>query len=398
VNILFWGIRPTKTLETVLLTTGGFSIKTTSKLPETNRDWIPDLVAFAPKNPLRIEESSRLREKFPKAWLCLVVKREWLKNTEIYHSLLKNSFKDEVWIKEVWEQTFWFSLQSFTRVQGLTNDNRQLKRHGEQLTAHSNSLLAQFEKDVEIASNIQRSLLPKFYPEIPGVTVSVKYIPAAGLGGDYYDIFEFGDKKRFGILIADSKTHGMAASLLSVLVKVRLEEMKDRFPDSKSFVDFLNREIQLVNRDKAPLSLLYGILDRSSLSFQYTSAGNLKPLLWRNSGSAPLAAMSNPPLGDVNHYDFKENSISLRPGDLMIFYTDGLEALVSRDKTKRGAEVRLTEILKSKGPSPDPLEVQNDLMGIVNGLKNKHELPDDLTVIHFSINERTLYLASQSEI
>jgi serine phosphatase RsbU (regulator of sigma subunit) len=181
-----------------------------------------------------------------------------------------------------------------------------------------------------------------------------------------------------------------------VLLKVRLEEMKDRFPDSKTFVEFLNRQIQELHKnDLANMSLMYGILDRSSLSFQYTTAGPWKPILWRKGAPCAVDIASNPPLGGMDHYVFRESAVQLMPGDLLILHTDGLDAAVSSDHGS--AFDKIVRILE-KEQAPTPLDVQNELMGLVYRYLDRQPLEDDLTLIHFAVDERALYVAgSQSK-
>ncbi len=321
----------------------------------------------------------KIRERMPKCWLVVIAGKRQLQTVSFQNLLLQSPEKDEVWISETWELGFWFSLQRILKTHTLRSGFQELSKA-------SGKLISQLEKDVGLASNIQRSLLPKFSPDIPGVSVAVKYLPASGAGGDYYDIFEFGDKRRFGVLLADSKTHGMAAALLAVLLKVRLEEMKDRFPDSKSFIEFLNREFQSLPRQEvAPLSLLYGILDRASFHFHYTVAGPLVPLLWRDGQAVDLAIPPSPQLGTLENFTFREQEIRLQPGDLLLLHTDGLDTTLGKNPHDQ-----LSKILKKRS---DPLEIQNELMALIDHAKDKHPLHDDVTVIHFAIHARALYVA-----
>lgn len=400
-RFLFLGLTPPAGLEQVLLT-HGFMSETMKRVPDAKdlKGGAPyDLIAYAPKALTNLKDAEKLRSLFPTAWIALVIDRAWLKDTTSQNTLLKCEEKNEIWLADSWTQTFWFSVQTMINRQKLIAENaaledecRQLKTSYAELSTTSDKLIQQLEKDVGLATHIQRSLMPKVSPQIPGVSISVKYIPAAGAGGDYYDIFEFGDRKRFGVLMADSKTHGMAASLLSVLLKVRLEEMKDRFPDSKSFVEFLNRQIQeLHKKDLANMSLLYGILDRSSLTFQYTSAGPWHPLLWRQGAPQLVEIAPNPPLGGMDHFVFRECSLSLKPGDLLILHTDGLDAAIGHGQGS--AFDRIVKVLEEKKLSPTPLEVQNELMGLVDHYIERKPLEDDLTLIHFAIDERALYVA-----
>ena len=100
-----------------------------------------------------------------------------------------------------------------------------LRSQVNRLSTRSESLLAQLERDLSMATEVQRTLFPKETPIVPGVSVAAKYLPATGVGGDYYDIFEMGDRRFFGLLLADSKSHGMAAALLSVLLKTSINQM-----------------------------------------------------------------------------------------------------------------------------------------------------------------------------
>jgi serine phosphatase RsbU (regulator of sigma subunit) len=398
-NLLFVGIKPTSELENTLLSQDfvpHFSAKYALG-QDLNQTFDLDLIVAFVGKKLNTKGLSRLRNRYPKAWITLVVPSRWLKDSASLGELLRCGAKNEVLPVTIWENALWLSIHSalghraqHEQLAKLTTDYISLKKDYNDLTTRSNRLVKQLEHDVELASNIQKSLLPKISPEIPGVSLAIKYLPAAGLGGDYYDIFEFGDRKRFGVLIADAPTHGMAATLLSVLVKIRLEEMKDRFPDSRSFVEFLNHEIQQVSdKEKTSLSLLYGIIDRTSLTFQYTATGHLRPLLWRNGTTPTIPKSGNPALGENTLFNFNEHSIKLEPGDLLIFHTDGL------DKPLGGnSSARITSLLKEKKLGSDPQEFQNEVMALVDAHVERQPLSDDITIIEMAVHHKTLYLAS----
>ncbi len=390
-NLLFIGIEPSKDLVKALLA-NAISFDAVKKLP-TRGEY--DLIAYAPSKSSQIDHLESIKERWPLAWIAIVVSQKWLQSEDILPEILRRPEKNELWLLEAWENTFWVSLQQAIQnrknklqLQTLKAEVRNLRRHCDELTEHSQMLVTQLQKNVDLAGALQQSLLPKVAPEIAGISIATKYLPAAGPGGDYYDIFEYGDKKRFGILLADSKTHGMAASLLSVLLKVRLDEMKDRFPDSKSFVEYLNHEIRQTHKKTVePLSLFYGVLDRSSLTFQYTISGQMKPLLWRAGEKPILPLASAPSLGSSETNHFQENTFRLLPGDLLILHTDGLQAPLQGD-----VEARIIQILAAKDMMT-PRELQNELMGLIDRHLLKTKLKDDLTLIQLGIHERTMYLA-----
>lgn len=343
---------------------------------------------LAKESPEAVEESlRRLRKDHPAAWLVALTTRKRLSDPEFSRALLDCGAHDDVWTVGSWEALFWMNLQRAQREQTLRLDLQRAKDQGlEQAHSQSTRLVNQLEEDVELATNIQRSLLPKRYPEIPGVQLVAKYLPSSGVGGDYYDIFEFGDRRRFGILLADSKTHGMAAALLAALLKVRLEEMKDRFPDSRSFVEHLHAEMQQFDApEHASLSLLYGILDRSQLTFQFTAAGHLAPILWRDRKAEPTTFASTPALGERLPAQFHEYTLQLQPGDLLLLHTDGLDQVLSKKK--------FHDLLHAAGTTPNPADVQRELLGEVDRHKSERTLADDVTLLQLAVGARALYLS-----
>jgi serine phosphatase RsbU (regulator of sigma subunit) len=360
----------------------------------------PDLIAVKAVQPSAdrlVSQLAALRRQYPSAWIAAIVPRKRLEDRAFARTLFQCPVKDDVWSAGSWEALFWFSVQRAQREQRIRAGLPEAAEgaiHGEWAPLHdaSGHLVRQLEHDIELASHIQRSLLPKSFPNIPGVSLTAKYLPATAVGGDYYDIFEFGDRRRFGILLADSRTHGMAAALLSVLLKVRLDEMKERFPDSRSLLLHLHQELHQIDpKERASLSVLYGILDRHALTFDYTAAGHLHPLLWRQDHRAEPAASATPALGEGQAPLFNEGSLQLRPGDLLLFHTDGLSQILSTGPSS--PESDLERVLLSKGPLPDPLDVQADLMGLISQHREKAELPDDVTILQFAIGPRALYLS-----
>lgn len=362
-----------------------------------------DLFVVAPKTPADLKELPKIRSRHPAAWLSVVIRSASLTRPGVQKALAEHSVHDDIWPKESWEVLCLLSLPKWMRyrslvakVVSLEDTCRELKANCLELSDRSEKLIAQLERDVSLATSLHRALLPRAAPKVSGLEIASKYVPAAGPGGDYYDIFEFGDRRRFGFLLADSRTHGMAAALLAILIKIRLEEMKERFPDSKSFVGHLNAEIQSVERKElATLSLLYGILDRHTLTFQYTVAGNVGVYLWRLGELMPLASVVNPALGELDRHEFKESVLTLKPGDLLLLFTDGLEAPLKQGSASLSE--RITQVLRSAEPKLDTLDIQTRIMGIVGGFAEDTPLSDDVTLVQLRVPEGALYVASESK-
>jgi hypothetical protein len=390
--VLFVGTGPRASLERALTAGGGVIHR--DRWPDEGPP--PDLVAIrhSGSDTARfLRELAIWHERFPRAWIAAIVSRSALRDRALTRELLRCPSLDDVWGVANWQSLFWFAARRAQREQRLRAGlaPAALPADWSTVSDASGHLVRQLERDVELASHIQRSLLPKSFPQIPGVALAAKYLPATSVGGDYYDIFEFGDRRRFGVLLADSKTHGMAAALLSVLLKLRLEEMKERFPDSRSLLMHLHQELHQIDaKDRASLSVLYGILDRNALTFQYTAAGHLQPLLWRQNRRVGELLAATAALGEGQAPVFNEQTVQLKPGDLLFFHTDGLFQILGA----RGAPLEeLERMLSGRGAFPDPIDIQMDLLGLVHQHQEKAELPDDVTILQFAIGPRALYLS-----
>lgn len=395
-RILFAGISPSKELKKVLLANQITleEIQKGKNPPKQEFDLV--LLRFS-KSP-DSEILRKLKKDCLNSWFQLIIDEEALEDPKFYSLILENKDKNGFSFLKNWEATLWLTIDQMNQSENLKKQIRNqeteiqvLKNTVADLSKHSTGLVAQFEKNIHLAENIQRAMLPKFSPQIPGINISAKYIPAMGVGGDYYDIFEFGDKRRFGIILCDSQTHGMAAALLSILIKLRLEEMKDRFSDTSHFLQFLNREFHAnYHKDISSLTLLYGIMDRVTLTFQYTVAGSLQPFLFRSTRTVPVPRSSAPPLGEMDHFTFQEHKITLKPGDSLLLHTDGLNDILEGDPA-----AYLSKHLFSKDAAPDPLVIQNTIMGKLDQFTSKTPLKQDITFLHFFIDERAMYLAKQ---
>lgn len=275
---------------------------------------------------------------------------------------------------------------TYLTKRSLEKTLRSLGESQEQLADSTALLVHKLEQHIQIAAEIQRSLLPATLPKIPGVSVSARFFPSHGLGGDYYDVFEFGDKKRFGFLLADSQTHGMAAALLSALLKIRIEQIREDFTTAGDFLVSLGKHIlSEIPVKSADLHLLYGIFDRSSLEFRFASAGALRPVLFRSGRLSGGQVDAEGPLRDQPLETIPENEWKLEPGDYLMLASKGLDNLTAPN----ASESWIGEHLARHEQWPDLLDVQNEIAALAN---DSSRLTDDVTIIQLSIDPKTLYL------
>jgi len=309
---------------------------------------------------------------------------ELIKNEKLQHFLSSSKNIIFVCAFENWEDHLACTLPAVFACLNQANQMSHLSEKIEQL-AH------QFQEDVELAAKIHHQLLPSSDLSLPGISVTSKYLPAAGLGGDYFDVFELDDKKHLGILMADSQTHGMAAALLSTLLKTRLDDFKQEGSFCQHLMTHLNQELYQIHQSKLPgLDLVFGLLDRKTLAFEYVSAGSLKPLIWNYPHFQELPNPGNPALGISPNQEYETEIFQLRPGDLLFFHTNGLEAVFG--ETGNPLRLHLANLFTSI-KKMNPLDFQTELMAQINRFQETNrELPDDITLIQLLIDKKTLYL------
>jgi len=388
-NLCFLQCEPSKELFQVLLK--HFNVSKFQSLNTLLEDKAPkDLIAVKVTKEEDLLKASKVRSLYPSAWIALVVDKSML-NSKMHSNLVNFEDKNDVWLDQEWESIIWFSIERWFQYQKLTQENLRLRKNLNSLNKKTEALVSRFEHNLSVVENIQRALKPKSKSVLSGIQISAKYIPALGKGGDYYDIFEYSDNKRIGILLADASTHSMAAALLSVLFNLKKDDFTSRFQTSRQFVSHLCDELELAHaKSLAPMSFFYGILDRNSLSFDFTTAGQIAPMIWRSQKQLSYKNTQNPKLGTCACFPYREVKLNLSPGDLVVLHTDGLNAPLEQ-KGKHAQEV-LTSLLK-RNADGDPITLRNDFLGLIDSYRYKKRIKDDLTFLNLSIDKRTMYLA-----
>ncbi len=368
-HVLFQGLTPSKELAK---TFGSHGIR--YSLEKSAHDLAPDVVLLRVKAESDLTKVESLRKRFPSVWITLIVGDAELDKPDLYASILNCSGKSSVWHSDTWESVIWFSIQELTRTQQFEKDLKTI--HDEVASSHNNAerLVKQIEKDLHIAERIQEKLVPRSGPPVPGIHMVTKYIPAPGLGGDYFDIFEIQDQKQIGILLVDSETHGMVAALLSILLKLRIEDFKKQFESPSSFLKHLEQELGETTKDGVnQISIFFGVIDRKTLELHYSSIGHIRPYLRRKTKEVSISGEDS------------EVSLNLHPGDTLFLCTNGLQKVL-------GSESELTKILDSLTEPVQLNRLKNTLMGRVDAFLENSKLTDDVTFLEIGIDPKALVL------
>jgi GAF domain-containing protein/anti-sigma regulatory factor (Ser/Thr protein kinase) len=183
-----------------------------------------------------------------------------------------------------------------------------------------------YEREHAVAETLQRSLLPETLPEIPGARMASRYVPGAAdvaVGGDWYDVIPLGGG-RVGLAMGDVVSRGVRAA--SVMGQLR-NALRAYALDGRRPVEVLERLHALLRslERREMATLVYMVLDPSSLSYTLSSAGHPPPLVLAPDGRVGLIEDGRgPPLGAVADPGYSDASGVVCPGATILLYTDGL--------------------------------------------------------------------------
>jgi len=176
--------------------------------------------------------------------------------------------------------------------------------------------------EIQLAAEVQQSILPRSIPTVPGFEFAARMYPAKTVSGDYYGFIEL-PAGEIAVVIADVSGKGVAAGLLMPSIEVALRMDAPRFPRTSDLLQTFNNVVCQVTAGHRFISMFYGKVCPQSRSLEYANAGHNPPLLIR-AGTDPTALdQGGPVLGVLPNSRYMSDRIELRQGDVLVLYTDG---------------------------------------------------------------------------
>ena len=242
------------------------------------------------------------------------------------------------------------------------------------------------ERDLRVARQIQRSLLPAEPPSVVGLDFAFHYEPAYQIGGDFYD-FIWHDQSHIALVIGDVAGKAISAALYMARLTSELRSRAGIARTPARLLRRVNTEMVKIGDDGMFATLAYCIYDLETRSLVFTNAGHCVPLLRRGDRVFPLHAdrAHIAPIGVMPDLEAREARVQLHSGDMLILVTDGvIEARDSRG-TEYGLNRLSRRIRTARGSAEDVVKaILQDLDS--HAATSQHA--DDMTIVAMAIDER----------
>ncbi len=239
------------------------------------------------------------------------------------------------------------------------------------------------DRDLQVAHDIQRILLPNRSPEIPGYEIVGVNIPASQVSGDYYDYIPV-DESRLGVVIADVSGKGVPAALIMAMCRSVLRAAAEANPSAARVLQLVNRQLYPDIREDMFISMAYSVLERAGNEIVLARAGHDAPLLFRAADRS--VTRINPPglalgidSGDVFDRVTGDFRVRLEPNDCFVFYTDGVTEALDTNGLEFGI-TRLIEVIQASAADGAPAVV-NRVTSEVKAFGGGQPQTDDITLI-----------------
>jgi sigma-B regulation protein RsbU (phosphoserine phosphatase) len=241
-------------------------------------------------------------------------------------------------------------LRSIAQQAAIAIEQARLLRIGEEER--------RIQRQLELAADVQRRMLPSRLPQIPGIDLAARYVPSFELGGDFYDIIEL--HGHLGLVVGDVVGKGIAAALLMSSVRAGLRAHAQEIYDLDTVVSKVNQALCRDTLDNEFATLWYGVLDPLTLRLTYCCAGHDPTLVirvppHRSPTPADIDELSvgGMVVGIDRSQRYQRAVYDMQPRDVLVAYTDGLTDATNFNREKFGKKRLRSALLSILSAEPN---------------------------------------------
>jgi sigma-B regulation protein RsbU (phosphoserine phosphatase) len=244
------------------------------------------------------------------------------------------------------------------------------------------------DRDIAAASNVQARMWPGSLPAIPGFECAAASLPARGVGGDFYDLFEVtsqseGDglsRRQWALLLGDASGKGVAAGLVASAVQARVHTAARLARlGAEALMAAVDRDVFATTDGARYATGIYGTLDAERGQFTYVNAGHPSMLVTGGIDTINHLPATGPALGLIEAGTFAARTIELWPGSVLLAYTDGVNE-AQNDRGEEFGDDALSVLLHETRQQP-AAKICETILQAVRAHRGARQDQDDVTVM-----------------
>ena len=243
----------------------------------------------------------------------------------------------------------------------------------------SRDKLVSLQRELDVASQMQQSILPTQFPSGDDFETFGSMDPARNVGGDFFDVVQL-DGGRIGLAIADVSDKGVPAALFMMSSRTLLKGSAIGLAEPGKVLQEVNDLLADDNESAMFVTVLYAVYDPPTGRLSYANGGHNLPVIFHADGSSTVLPYTQGlALAVLSGFDFEEGEITLAPGDTLVLYTDGVTEAMDIEKEEFGME-RLRGVFA--GGQPESAKTANEaVFAAVREFVGDAPQSDDITCL-----------------
>lgn len=237
------------------------------------------------------------------------------------------------------------------------------------------------DREIDLAQNIQQSLLPKCIPNIGGLDICGEMFPAMQIGGDYYDLIPFSNTKLF-VIVGDVSGKGLSAALYMAKIQTMVQVICQEYKSPKDILIEINKKLYQSFEHHWFVTMTVALFDIETETVSVCRAGHV-PLIKVKNGAVEILRDGGLGVGlekgDIFGTTLKEYQLPLIADEVYAFYSDGITEAMNEREEFFGEE-NLSEILRNKSEATST-EIMNEIWKNLKTFRGSAEQNDDMTMV-----------------
>ncbi|MDE2991851.1 MAG: SpoIIE family protein phosphatase [Chloroflexota bacterium] len=248
--------------------------------------------------------------------------------------------------------------------------------------------LVSLQNELDVASKMQQSILPREFPKRDDYEVFANMAPARNVGGDFYDLLQL-DDGRIGLAVADVSDKGVPAALFMMSTRTLLKGAAIGHEGPGEVLREVNDLLNESNESAMFVTVLYGVYDPATREFTYANGGHNTPLVVHADGSSTeLPLTGGVALGVMPELPYDQGTVTLAHDDTVVLYTDGVTEAMNAEGEEFGVD-RLQETFAASPPQ-DAQQANQTVFEAVHAFAGETPQSDDVTCLVFRPREAAL--------